>query len=76
MKTPNYVTTEDCKLDQGKFSAKILPVGTFVRPINNEYLPRHIKESDMYFWIKTGEYVYVYCSYGIVLIPKDIVREV
>lgn len=77
VKTPNYVTNEDCEysVDKG-WSKKVLEKNTFVKPIEEPYLPAHLKDSiDYKFWNREKE-TYVYCSKGIILIPRKVIREV
>lgn len=72
IKTPNYVLQEDHSFNQGTQDVRTLPAGTFVRPIEFRYLPRHITD-------KNQEYersVYCYTRYGIISIPRHKIREV
>lgn len=76
MKTPNYIINKEYSIVNKYLDQKILPVGTFVKPINEYYLPNHIKESTEYRWFDKTTEVFVYCRYGIVAIPKNIIVEV
>ncbi len=71
MKTPNYVLTES-----RSYNSHTLEAGTFVRPIKWEYLPKHITQDDKYKYVNLVDNVFVYCFYGIILIPKYLLREV
>lgn len=75
--TPNYLTTEECSfvLNDNIWEKKILPAGTFVRPIDVRWLPNHIKESSSFRWMNDATEVFVYCKFGIILIPIKIVRK-
>lgn len=77
MKTPNYVLLENHSY-QDPSSAwhdpKIIPAGTFVKPIDIMYVPLHVKERWKYF--KPGIEVFVYSSHGMFPVLKRIVREV
>lgn len=73
-RTPNYILTEDFRLQMGMFDTKEIPEGTFVRPIKLEYVPKHVTEKYKYF-DKTHE-IYVYSRYGIFPVPKALIREV
>lgn len=73
--TPNYVLTEDFTV-YAKFSSNtILPAGTFVRPIEVTWLPKHILELSEHLWFNPQKEIYVYTSAGIIIVPKDIVRK-
>lgn len=52
-----------------------LPPGTFVKPIEDVYLPKHVKESLDYKYHDPKEVVFCYCSLGIIPIPKKIIVE-
>lgn len=73
--TPNFVLTEEWRVSLGLGKDKVLPVGAFVRPIEDIYLPTHIKESQAYKWLSENE-IFVFSSYGIICIPKKIMRKV
>lgn len=74
-KTPNFVTIKEYTFLKSYFNEKVLPAGTFVRPISLKYLPDHIKNTADYLWFSDTKEMFVYCSMGIVCIPKDIVRQ-
>lgn len=70
VKIPTYITTEDVLINLDK----TLPAGSFVKPIDTRYLPRHILERHASSW-RDSEMMYVYCHYGIIRIDKFKVRE-
>jgi len=76
-KTPNYVLTEDYQLRTtlGK-DPVILPKGSFVRPINYCYLPKHIIEDNGWLAFDLETFVFAYTKFGIFPIPRDILRLV
>ena len=74
MKTPNYVLDEDFSIPYGHHDVKVLPAGTFVRPIETCYVPKHIKDENKWFNEKTD--CYCYTRIGIIVIPKKYVRKV
>lgn len=78
MKTPNYVLTEKFSFSaNGAFGSAIeLPEGTFVRPIEVIWLPTHILQSSDYKFFKPEKEVFVYTRYGIIVVPRDIIRKV
>lgn len=79
MRVDDYMTSEDCyiiKPDATTIDQMItLPAGTFVKPIEPYYLPDHIKNSDDYASFSPKTQVYVYCHYGIVAIPRRVLRK-
>lgn len=69
--TSNYVLEQDFKID----NSKVLPAGSFVRPIRYYYVPKHIK--DEYPWTsEEGTQTFCYTYYGIVAIPTEYIRKV
>jgi hypothetical protein len=74
--TPNYITMLEYVVGRHTFDEKVLPVGTFVRPIDPVYLPDHTKETSDYKWFDNKKEVFVYCSCGIVLLPLSLIRRV
>jgi len=76
-KTPNFVTSEDFKfLVDNMWNDKTLPAGTFVRPIDSHYLPSHVTDHIANKFHDKDRDEFVYCHYGIISIPKRIIREV
>ncbi len=75
-KTPDYITTEDFRFTRDWHNELTIPKGCFVRPIETYYLPKHIKDDSWYKWFDPDKEIHVYCSFGIVCIPKKIVRRV
>jgi len=52
-----------------------LPAGSFVKPIQDVYLPKHVKESLDYKYHDPRKDIFCYCRYGIIPVPKKIIRE-
>ncbi len=79
MKTPNYILKEDYSYPSAKGNShdlKILKAGAFVRPIQIQYVPKHVLEDERWRWIMTKTETFAYTSQGIVVIPLNIIREV
>lgn len=55
-------------------SNKVLPAGSYVCPININYVPRHIKNDDKYRFYKDDKEVFCYTKLGFVLISRDKLR--
>jgi hypothetical protein len=76
MRTPNYVLIQDYSFSEGQGwgqNQKTLPQGAFVRPISEDYVPKHILEK--YSFYNKDLEIYCYTRYGIMLIPKKYLRE-
>lgn len=74
-RTPNYVLTESFNCTPGSYTSQLLPEGSFVRPIAFDYVPRHITENPKYYHFDSKREVFVYTKFGIVAVPKNILRE-
>ncbi len=72
MALPTYITNEDFPIAQNK----VLPVGSFVKPIDEYWLPKHIKDKPEHIWINRDKEIYCYCHFGIVILPIKIIRKV
>jgi hypothetical protein len=73
MRTPNYVTNEVIRISNGRQDEKIIPIGAFVRPIEWQYVPVHIKEKWPEF--KKDTEIFVYTRFGIVPVNRTSIRE-
>lgn len=78
MRVQEYMTKEDCSINVNFGGNKTLEAGSFVKPINEYYLPRHVKDSEQFqrWCYNKNHETWVYCFYGIVLIPTKVIREV
>lgn len=76
--TPNYVLMSDVRTVLPRYPQKdvILPVGAFARPIEDTYLPTHIKETMAYKHRNEKLEVFCYTHYGIVSVPWNKLRRV
>lgn len=75
VRTPNYVLSEAHVYSTGPMDTRTLPAGTFVRPIELTYVPKHVTEDPQNRWFDKEKDVYCYCHYGILAIPRKIIRE-
>lgn len=75
MKLPEYVLMEPWEYDYGSFDKLQLPVGAFVQPINEKYVPQHVKDDKRWSGSKKN-LVYCYTRYGILLLPESIIRKI
>lgn len=71
-RTPNFITTEDITMDFGPQDRRVIPAGSSVRPVEEQYLPSHVLEK----WkeVPKGK-VFVYCRFGFWPVRKDSIRE-
>lgn len=72
-RAPHYGITEEYPISVNAQTRKVLPAGSFVRPINIEYVPKHILKENPDLNQKI--WVFCYTHYGIVPIPREIVEE-
>ena len=76
VKTPNYALTEaySCTSNNGG-DYKVLDAGTFVRPIELRYVPKHVVEDHRWRYFNPAEQIFCFTSIGIVPIPRDRIQE-
>ncbi len=74
-RTPNFVLNKSVTLYYGPQDERVLPSGTFVRPVQTCYLPKHVLEHPMWKWFNPDHEVFVYTRYGILAVRKDNVVE-
>jgi hypothetical protein len=74
-----WITTEDHAFGP-TMDQKILPSGSFVRPIAFCYLPEEIRNKELdkvvYSRINLDNFVFCYTHYGIIVISRDILRKI
>lgn len=61
--------------NHGAYDVKTIPAGTFVRPIEYQYVPKHVKEDDR--WTRNFNpetEIYCHTSYGMVPVPRKSIR--
>jgi len=75
LKTPDYVLTEEYSQSWSIADSKKLPAGSFVRPISWAYLPREIRMDEKNRGLDHDKVVFCYTKIGIVLIPRNIIRQ-
>lgn len=79
MKTPNYMLKSEYKFASEKGSGhdlRLLPAGAFVRPIQIQYVPKHVIKDERWRWFVPATEVFCYTSQGIIVIPKNLIREI
>lgn len=76
MKTPNYALKEEYSIVYDIHDVKVLPKGTFVRPVQYEYIPKHVIENPMWRFFNKEREVFCYTRYGFAAIPLSSLREV
>ena len=75
MATPNFIITDDYTYFVSINDSITLPKGTFVRPIEREYLPDHIVD-DRPDVLLESKMKYCYTPRGIIALPKRIIKQV
>lgn len=53
-----------------------LPAGLFVKPIEYRYVPKHVLEKYENTGHDDSKCVFCYTSYGIISIPRELIREI
>lgn len=76
VKTPNRITTQDYTYETLNSERGVLPKGSFVTPVQPEYLPRHITHNDKFKYFNPIREIYCYSRLGFFPVPKDIIIEV
>lgn len=76
MRTPQYALAEDYTLYQWPRDPFVLPKGSAVQPISEQYVPRHIKESTEERHKPYGlDGTYCFTNVGIVWLPGKFIRR-
>ncbi len=76
-RTSNYCLVSDHSYNQGnsRYDLRILSAGTFVRPLELNYVPKHVIDDERWKAFDKTKEVFCYCRYGIVPIPRNLIRE-
>lgn len=75
-RTPNHVLTVDFSYGEGgMYDRKTIPAGTFARPIELAYIPQHVLDDPRWQYFSKETEVFVYTRYGIIPVPRRILRE-
>ncbi len=70
-RAPTYVTKNDTTIYEGATGNKILPAGSFVRPIEWCWVPKHILDDSRFKYGNIDLEVMCYTRYGFVKIRRD-----
>lgn len=73
-RSQNFITQESHSFAQGMYDTKIIPAGTFVRPIEYCYVPKHVKDDPRWRHFDQKTEIFCYCSYGMVPILREKIR--
>lgn len=73
--TPNFVLMSPLTISRGPYDNKTLPAGTFVRPIEYQYVPKHIQDADWNRFFDQTTDIFCYTRVGIVAVPRNIIRN-
>lgn len=75
--TPDFCLTEDTQVaEAGGWETKTLAAGTFIRPIDYYYVPKHIRDAEENRWFSADKEAFCYTPLGIKLIDKNKFRRV
>lgn len=76
MKVEDIVTKQEFSLHISVWDVKIIPAGTFVKPIELRYLPKHVVDDPRWNEYDVEISVFCYTSYGIIPLPRSLLRTV
>jgi hypothetical protein len=76
MRVPDYVTRDAITISYGFDQEKVLPAGSFVKPIRECYLPKHVTEDPKNRFFDPNVHLYVYCYYGFIYVEQKQIMEV
>lgn len=72
-KTPDYILIEDYTCYMGPGDPIILKAGSFARPLEPNWVPEHVKTG---YRSASPSQVHCYTHYGIIPVPKKLLRKV
>ncbi len=76
VRTPNYALTEEHSVfRKNRTDPIVLPAGSFVRPLELCYVPKHVLEDPQWRYFDKEIEVFVFTKFGIVAVPKRLVKE-
>ncbi len=75
-RAPTYslISEVQCPSPSGN-GANVLESGTFIRPIDISYVPKHITSKNEYRFFDGRTEIYCYTRYGIIPIKRSNIRE-
>ena len=73
MRTPDFVLNEDFFFGPSN-DQKVIPAGSFVRPIEFKYVPKETISRAGFF--SKADSQFCYTRYGILIIPKILIRSI
>lgn len=76
LKTPDYVLTEQLVYHMGAHDTRVLEPGTFMRPIEIQYVPKHVIGDERWRFYDKDRDIFCYCRYGIVMVKRSALRQV
>jgi hypothetical protein len=74
--TPNFAVKEEVKISMGLYDHITLEAGTFVRPIELKYIPKHVIEDKRWSHFNNEKEVFCYTPKGILPIDRTKVIKV
>ena len=75
IKIPNYITNTDVRITINITESVTVPAGTWVKPVEYYYVPKHIKDIPWWKHLNTEERVFTYSHYGFLPIPRKHISE-
>lgn len=74
MRIKSHLTTEDYTFSRGQ-EMKTIPAGSYVKILSKKYVPKEVISAYQWKIMDPNSEVFCYTKYGIISIPKKILRE-
>lgn len=75
-RAPDYALMEDFTYKVGLWESKVMPAGTFLRPVELCYVPKHVVDDSRWSRYDKINDIFCYSSYGFIPIPRKLIRQV
>lgn len=75
IKTTNYVLNQDLLLNIGR-TLETVPAGTFCKPVELCYVPKHVIQDERWDYIDPQTTVFCYTRVGFIPVPRSYLREI
>lgn len=76
MPTPNYVVYAETTLRyHWSTDPIVLPAGAFVRPIEYQWVPKHVKDDERFRDYNKEKHIFAYTRHGILMFEHTQIRR-
>ncbi len=70
-RSPNYRMKRAYMYSMGSYDTRTIDSGAYVRPVEFDYVPAHIKEDKRWSNFDKTQHVFIYTRHGFVMIPRE-----